>query len=146
MASERERQKRLERKRRRRREKRRQRAPRDAPLIVSFGTGLPKMSETLITFADPLLSRVPETEADWRSALSVAALVWNGIVAEVPRDEVVARLRRGFDPSVDVGELVRYLTERKRTLFPDDLRFILDVRTERSGDRVHVTAAGMLAR
>ena len=146
MASERERQKRLERKRRRRHEKRRRGQRTDVPLIVSFGTGLPKMSETLIAFADPLLSRVPETEADWRSALYVAALVWNGIVSEVPSGEVVAQLRRGLDPSVDVGELVRCLTERKRTLFPDDLRFILDVRTERSGDRVHVTAAGMLAR
>lgn len=146
MASERERQKRLDRKRRRRREKRRRREQRNAPLIVSFGTGLPKMSETLIEFAEPLLAEVPEAEADWQAALYIAALVWNGVVSEIPRAEIVEQLRRGLDPSTNVVELVNRLTERKRRLFPDDPRFIFDVRARQSEDRVHVMAASGLAR
>jgi hypothetical protein len=32
-------------------------------LLVSFGTGLPKISETLVAFAEPLLAGIPEAEA-----------------------------------------------------------------------------------
>jgi hypothetical protein len=37
------------------------------------------------------------------------------------------------------------LIERKQSLFADDPRFIFDVRTQQSGDRVHVMAASSLA-
>jgi hypothetical protein len=146
MASERARQLRLERKARRRREKRERPQQRVAPLLVSLGTGLPKISETLVRFAEPLLAGIPETEAGWRTGLYAAAIVWNGVVAGIPEAEIMGQLQRGFGSSVDVPELVRRLIERKQSLFADDPRFIFDVRTQQSGDRVHVMAASGLAR
>jgi len=146
MASERARQLRLERKARRRREKRERPQQRTAPLLVSFGTGLPKISETLVRFAEPLLAGIPEAEAEWRTGLYAAAIVWNGVVAGVPEAEITGQLQRGVGSSVDVPGLVRRLIERKQSLFADDPRFIFDVRTQQSGDRVHVMAASGLAR
>jgi len=146
MASERARQLRLERKARRRREKRERPQQRRAPLLVSFGTGLPKISETLVAFAEPLLTGIPEAEAGWRTGLYAAAIVWNGVVAGIPEAEITGQLQRGFGSSVDVPEVVRRLIERKRSLFADDARFIFDVRTQQSGDRVHVMAASGLSR
>jgi hypothetical protein len=127
MATERARQLRLERKARRRREKREQPQQRAAPLLVSFGTGLPKISETLVAFAEPLLAGIPEAEAGWRTGLYAAAIVWNGVVSGIPEAEITRQLQRGFG-------------------FADDRRFIFDVRTQQSGDRVHVMAASGLAR
>jgi hypothetical protein len=146
MASERARQQRLERKARRRREKRERPQQRAAPLLVSFGTGLPKISETLVAFAEPLLAGIPEAEAGWRTGLYAAAIVWNGVVAGIPEAEITGQLQRGFGSPVDVPGLVRRLIERKQSLFADDSRFIFDVRTQQSGDRVHVMAASGLAR
>jgi hypothetical protein len=146
MAGERARQKRLERKARRRREKREQPQQRAAPLAVSFGTGLPKISETLVAFAEPLLVDIPETEAEWRPGLYAAAIVWNGIVSGIPDAEITAQLQRGLAPSVDAAEVVRCLMARKQSLFANDLRFIFDVRTQQSGSRVHVMAVSGLAR
>jgi hypothetical protein len=146
MASERARQLRLERKARRRREKRERPQPRVAPLLVSFGTGLPKISETLVAFAEPLLAGIPEAEAGWRTGLYAAAIVWNGVVAGISEAEITGQLQRGFASSVDVPGLVRRLIERKQSLFAHDPRFIFDVRTQQSGDRVHVMAASGLAR
>lgn len=143
MASERTRQQRLERKARRRREKRARSQQRAAPLIVSFGTGLPKMSETLVAFAEPVLADVPRTEAEWRAGLSTAVVVWNGIVSGMTEAEIVTQLQR-LGLSVDVPGLVRGLTERKRSLFADDSRFIFDVRTHQQGERVDVSAVSGL--
>lgn len=146
MASERARQLRFERKARRRREKRERPQQRVAPLLVSFGTGLPKISETLVAFAEPLLAGIPEAEAGWRTGLYAAAMVWNGVVAGIAEAEITGQLQRGFGSSVDVPALVRRLIERKQSLFADDPRLIFDVRTQQSGDRVHVLAASGLAR
>jgi hypothetical protein len=146
MASERARQQRLERKARRRREKRERPPQRAAPILVSFGTGLPKMSETLVAFAEPLLAGVPETEEEWRGGLYTAAFVWNGVVSGLPEAELTARLQRGLGRSLEVPRLVRHLVERKQSLFPDDARLIFDIRTQQRGERVHVMAASGLAR
>ena len=129
MASERARQLRLERKARRRREKRERPQPRTGPLLVSFGTGLPKISETLVRFAEPLLAGIPEAEAGWRTGLYAAAIVWNGVVAGITEAEITEQLQRGLGSSVDGPALVRRLIERKQSLFADDPRFIFDVRT-----------------
>lgn len=143
MAGERVRQLRLERKARRRREKRAG-SQRAAPLRVSFGSGLPKISETLVAFAEPLLADVPETEERWRPRLHAAVIAWNGLVsADV---EIAAILQRELDPQVDALELVRGLTARKHRLFAEDQRFIFDVRTQQTGQRVHVMAVSGLTR
>lgn len=115
-------------------------------MLVSFGTGLPKISETLVAFAEPLLAGIPEAEAGWRTGLYAAAIVWNGVVSGIPEAEITRQLQRGLGSSADVPGLVHRLIERKQSLFADDRRFIFDVRTQQSGDRVHVMAASGLAR
>lgn len=146
MATERARQQRLERKAKRRREKRARPQHRAAPLEVSFGTGLPKMSETIVAFAEPLLADVPQTEAGWRTGLYAAAMVWNGLVSGIAEAEITTQLQRGFGPSVDVHELFRCLAERKQSLFADDMRFIFDLQTRQNGPRVDVNAVSGLTR
>lgn len=115
-------------------------------MLVSFGTGLPKMSETLVAFAQPLLADVPETQTEWRPGLHAAALVWNGIVSGLSQDEITALLQRGLGRVVDVPGLVRCLIERKQSLFAADMRLIFNVSTQQTGDRVQVMAASGLVR
>ena len=113
---------------------------------VSVGTGLPKISETLVEFAALLLAGVPETEAGWQACLYTAAFVWNGVVSGLPEAEITAQLQRELGGSLEIPELVRHLIERKQHLFADDSRLIFDVRTQQSGERVHVMAASGLVR
>jgi hypothetical protein len=143
MAGGRARQLRLERKARRRREKRVGSPHRG---LVSFGSGLPKISETLVAFAEPLLADVPETEEGWRPGLHAAVIAWNGLVSGMSDIEIAAVLQRELDPQVDALELVRGLTARKQRLFAEDQRFIFDVRTQQTGERVHVMAVSGLTR
>jgi hypothetical protein len=102
------------------------------------------MSETLVTFAEPLLADVPRTEAGWRPGLSTAVVVWNGIVSGMAEAEIVTQLQR-LGLSADGPGVVRRLTERKRSLFANDARFIFDVRTHQNGERVDVSAVSGLS-
>jgi hypothetical protein len=145
MLSERQRQKRRERKAQKRRAKKARGQAGPEPTIL-FGTGLPKMSDTVVDFADPFLTTLPKTEAAWRAGLQVAALVWNGIIVEKSREEIVALLRQVLEPGTDVVGLVHVLTERKQRLFPDDDRFIFGLEARQDGDRIDVSAVSGFAR
>lgn len=115
-------------------------------MMVSFGTGLPKMSDTLVAFAEPLLAGIPEIEEGWRAGLSMAALVWNGVVSGLAEAELTAQLQRALGRPLEAPGLVGDLMERKRRLFADDSRLIFDVSTRQHGDRVQVIAASGLFR
>lgn len=145
MLSERQRQKRRERKAQKRRAKRPQQRQQAGPEIM-FGTGLPKMCDTVVEFADPFLMTLPKTEAAWRDGLQVAALIWNSIIVEQSSEETIAQLRRVLDPTMDVVALVHVLTERKQRLFPDDDRFIFGLEARQEGDRIDVSAVSGFAR
>jgi len=145
MLTERQRQKRRERKAQKRRAKQPQQRQGRGPEIM-FGTGMPKMSDTIVEFADPFLTTLPKTEAAWRGGLQVAALVWNSIVVEQSSEETIAQLRRVLDPGLDVVALVQLLTERKQRLFPDDDRFIFGLEARQDGDRIDVSAVSGFAR
>jgi hypothetical protein len=137
-------------KRRRRRERQRQ-GDRERPgwsiQLSGKALGLPRMSETLVEFAEPLLSELPKGAgaAEWAEALHIATVVWNGLVVCYPQEKLVADLKQGLGRDVDVEGLVEELARRKATRFSDDLRFVFDVRTHEAGDRVHVTALSALA-
>jgi hypothetical protein len=133
MLTDRQRQKRRERKSRERRAKQRPQQQRERGPMIVFGTGLPKMSDRVVEFAEPLLATIPKTEASWKDGLYIAAIVWNGIVSDQSSEEIVAQLRKGVAPSLDVVELVRSLTERKQLLFPEDARFIFGLEARQHG-------------
>lgn len=146
MLSQRQRQKRRERKAQKRRAKQPQRQQATRGPEIMFGTGLPKMSDTVVEFAEPLLMTLPKTQAAWRDGLQIAALVWNSIIVEKSSEETVAQLRGVLDPATDVVGLVQVLTERKRRLFPDDDRFIFGLEARQDGDRIGVSAVSGFAR
>jgi hypothetical protein len=106
------------------------------------------MSDTLIEFAQPLLSELPEGagEVEWRIALNVASLVWNGLIVGWPEAKLVTELRPGLGPDVNAEGLVAELARLKSTKFANDPRFIVEVLTHKEGSQVHVTALTALAR
>jgi hypothetical protein len=98
------------------------------------------MSDTLVSFAEPLLSRLPEGSGPdaWRAELSVASRVWCGVVAGESRDQIVARLQSGF-PDRDAAQIDE-LIERKKQLFAHDRRSVVGLETYERGGKVQVMA------
>jgi hypothetical protein len=165
MANERKRQKRIAKKRARRREKRVSKQVaylrRSAPRPPLEALGLPKMSDTLVEFAEPLMDEFLEDEGDAaevRSVLLLAATIWNMTLAaddrreesgeaaaQALRDELLDRLEPALErPRVVCEVIVAELERRKRELFGDDLRFVMEIDTYETEDGVRVIAASRL--
>jgi hypothetical protein len=165
MGDERQRQKRIAKKRARRREKRVAKPVaylrRGAPSLPLEALGLPKMSDTIVEFAEPLVDEFLQDEADAaevRSVLLLAATIWNMTLAaderrsesgeaaaRALRDDLIGRLERALErPRGACEVIVDELERRKRDLYADDLRFIMEIHTYDTEDGVHVIAASRL--
>lgn len=98
---------------------------------------LPKMSEALIAVARPMLDAESETDPTFevrRKYLLLTMLVWNAVLLEEDRTQQVLSkaaqklaLETG-SPEEVFTQLFALLAERKMALFPDDRRFIVDVK------------------
>ncbi len=102
---------------------------------------LPKISETLIDFAEPILDIAGEDELRCRVALDLATLVWNGLVEARPMDEIVAALEQVFGAGAGARRTAEALAERKQELFADDQRFIVAVDLYQEDGEFRVNAA-----
>jgi hypothetical protein len=120
--------------------------------------GLPKMSDTLVEFAQPLLDLLPPDAKlpQFRNALSFGSHMWNFCVLDASDTdddqkhaaELLASLRtemhRAGISEDFVDALVEELAGRKMTLFPDDQRLIAGVEVRREGDRLFIDAMSVL--
>jgi len=119
------------------------------------------MSDVLVAFAEPLLDTLDDHASldEYRGALRFASVIWNilamfdeearrsgGVLVDQERIVKLTKLLNeavgGFDE--ESHALVDAFRERRRTLFPDERRIIMDVGAEVQGDRIHVVAASVL--
>jgi len=89
------------------------------------------MSDTLMCFAAPLFNEI-ENDAPLEAheyILRVAQVAWNA--DQVPGIERVIEEMAAHSPDPDgLRRGIASLRERKRRLFPDDLRLVIDFRAE----------------
>jgi len=89
-----------------------------------------KMSQVLQDFAEPLLEKLGEEE--FEAGMSLAALCWN-LTFMPPKDQhkqiksIIDALGKS-DPlmRIEVEEHIRMLMERKKALYANDRRIIID--------------------
>lgn len=169
MATERREQKRRE-KRAQRREKRRSKVQanyrRSAPRPLALAReliGLPKVSEALVDFAEPLLAGLAPDEgiAELRACLIFAATVWNALedaIANAPdEDQFIEATGRACGPFVgtlmeaglqreEALELLHELSRRKLVDHLNDRRRIADVQVTATPNGFQVSALATLSR
>jgi len=101
------------------------------------------VSDALIEVARPFIEFPPRPDDldGFLDGLALVAAVWNAAIAptaelrNVELDEVARSRCRDEDPATSQA-LMRTISNRKLELFPDDLRFIAEVRVEaRDGGR-----------
>jgi hypothetical protein len=107
-----------------------------------------KMSEVLLEFAEPLLEDSDDDES-FRSKIALAALSWN--LTFMPSNEQEATLNNmvkelgRLDAFVRCGikESIRMFIDRKRTLFANDNRLIInyEIVKEKTGPRLLVMSS-----
>jgi hypothetical protein len=106
------------------------------------------MGETLLTYARPLVNRLPRhyTSQELNATLRLAAAVWNArLVRDIGNavahlDTMPPRLRVPRWKGLDA---IRRLLKRRRRFFSWDDHFIAAVDVHAHGGEMHVTAIGL---
>jgi hypothetical protein len=120
------------------------RAARDARIVEDLSIEeirkLPKMSETILEFAEPLTSQMPDPprRKDMESAMLLAQVAWNlplfqqhGVDAELAAQWEA--LAQGLPPVVD--DVMAVMMERRRTVYGHDPRIAtVEVRDKGEGE------------
>ena len=144
------RQKKLLRKRQKRQEK--LRARQQEVLAVPWHgvvASMPKVSDTIVEFARPLIDELPDDCSGQRveMVLNLASIVWNMML--IKDGDVAETVREVMSSSGDIfpedsAHFVEFLAQRKQQFFSHDLRIIAGVRAYRDGGEIRVMAAGAL--
>jgi hypothetical protein len=109
-----------------------------------------KMSEIILTLADPLLQKYKENFGRAHGILTLAVIAWNmSMLPEPDEEQLVANIASSLPPefsAVDVAMIlntVYLLMQRKRELFPDIRRVIVnhEVRKTETGFDLTVGSA-----
>ena len=105
-----------------------------------------KMSEVLLDFAEPLLGE-SDDDRHFRAAISIAAVSWNMAFLppkewKVALSEVSKDMPKGdafTDP--EIREVLHSLVDRKKALFADDNRIIINYQVVGEGARPRLLVA-----
>ena len=100
-----------------------------------------RMSDTLIEFARPELLREGGSAREWQFELTMAALVWNGVIVGEESQSLLKKLCEDREPDPDLVALIETLVRRKQTAFAHDKRFVMGIQAYDTTDGVHVMAA-----
>jgi hypothetical protein len=118
--------------------------------IVVEPSGAVKMSDVIQDFAEPLLLE-SVTDAEVKDAIKFSILVWNASLVPSPeRENVVETLIKELsnpdlpDRTESVKSYIDMLLERKKDLFPDIDRTIVDCQFSGSGSKLRLDVASSL--
>ena len=95
--------------------------------FVRNATGV-SMSDTLLEYAEPFMDVVyTDDKKDYEQAIMMAMCLWNAaIMQEEGNDEGANRLLEPIMEDAESKGVVHYMLKRKREMFPDVNRYILD--------------------
>jgi len=108
------------------------------------------MSDALVHVAKPLLDQEAHDLASWTTIMNLTMIVWNALVTRDSSGEsmfgklpMMLSRATGLPESV-CAEMAGPLAERKLAAFPDDDRFVVNLRVDELADgRFYVEATSM---
>ena len=102
------------------------------------------MSEALIEFAQPLLDVIDLRDREaYEKAVLTAICFWNCAVMqqEPGNDRKIKKLLKPFMKDADGKAIATHMLDRKRLLFPDLNRYIVNYELVDQGDDYHLSVA-----
>ena len=105
--------------------------------------GLPKMSEMILEYAEPLLENA-QTEGEMSAAIAFAIAAWNAsyLPDKKWRRSLVDCIVTEFDSpegSRDLEDSMLAMVDRKRALYADEDRVVHDFELTFDGDQAHLS-------
>jgi len=114
--------------------------------------GLPKMSETMLEFARPLLDQLPSPPPIElvRQVMTIATVAWNLPIHEQRNSPVAKSFRASYDAAMvqmppEIGTILSGLMYARLTTYAKDPRLAFVEVTDGGGGEAQIVATAMLA-
>jgi hypothetical protein len=106
---------------------------------------LEKMSDILLDYAEPFLDMIDtDNKMEYEKVIMMAMTLWNcAIMEDAPESrEEIRKLLNPLMPDAEARSVVRYMLERKRQMYPDNKRMMMNYElTEMPGGGFHLSVA-----
>jgi len=101
------------------------------------------MSDALLEYAEPFMDVVyTDNKKEYERAIMMAVCLWNAaIMREEGNEQGANRLLEPLMEDAESKGVVHYMLNRKREMFPDISRYILDYEVTERGDDFHLSVA-----
>ena len=105
------------------------------------------MSEALLEFAEPLMNVIDTRNREaYEKAVLTAVCLWNcAVMQEKPgKDKAIKKLLKPFMKDADGKSIVHYMMERKRQMFSELKRYIVNYELVDQGDGYYLSVASTI--
>lgn len=110
-------------------------------------SSLEKMSDILLEYGEPLLDTIDsDNKAEYEKAIMISMMLWNcAIMQEAPKGrKKIEKMLKPIMPDAESRSVVKYMLERKREMFPDNKRMIMNYELAETPDGFHLSVASTI--
>ena len=112
-------------------------------------SSLEKMSDILLEYGKPFMDLVQTgSKADYEKSIKISMMLWNcSIMQELKGfkgSKKIEKMLKPLMPDAESKEMVKYMLERKRQMFPDNNRIILNYELAEAPDGFHLSVASTI--
>ena len=112
-------------------------------------SSLEKMSDVLLEYGKPFMDVVQtDSKADYEKSIKISMMLWNCSIMHDAKGrkgrKKIEKMLKPVMPDAESKEVVRYMLERKRLMFPDNNRIILNYEIAETPDGFHLSVASTI--
>jgi hypothetical protein len=111
-------------------------------------SSLEKMSDILLEYATPFLDTIDKDDkAGFDKAIKMCMVFWNCAIMQESRKEwkEIKKMLKPVMPNAESASVVEYMLERKRRMYPDNKRMIMNYEiSELEGGGLHLSVASTI--
>jgi len=112
-------------------------------------SSLEKMSDILLEYGKPFMDLVQtDNKADYEKSIQISMMLWNYSIMQDLRGsdgrKEIEKMLKPVMPDAKSKEVLRYMLERKRQMFPDNNRIMLNYELTETPDGFHLSVASTL--
>ena|GEM_PF-4669259 len=109
---------------------------------------LEKMSDILLEYAKPFMDTVEsDNKEEYENAIRISMMLWNCAIMQEgakSRKEIMKMLKPAM-PDAESKSVVKYMLERKRQMYPDNRRMMINYELSETADGFHLYVASTVS-
>ena len=113
-------------------------------------SSLEKMSDILLEYGEPFMETIDtDDKAEHEKAIMLSMMLWNFSIMQDSGHKdrkKIEKMLKPLMPDAESKSVVKYMLERKRQMFPDNKRMIMNYELSETPDGFHLSVASTVSK